>query len=138
MMLIPVIRMLATASRCVNRDAPSMAPKNSASAERCFRLARASVSSISPELRSASIDICLPGRASKREARGHFGNANRAMIDDHILDGDQNQEDYRADNVVASDHKTAEGLDHVAGRGGAGISVQQNEPRRRNVQCEPE
>ena len=60
-----VIMMLATASRCVNRDAPSIAPKNSASADSCLRRWRASVSSMSPAFKSESIDICLPGNASR-------------------------------------------------------------------------
>ncbi len=65
----------------------------------------------------------------QREARRHFRNANRAMVDDDVLNRDQNQEDHRADNVVAADHEAAERLDHVSGRRSSGISVQQNESR---------
>jgi hypothetical protein len=50
------------------------------------------------------------------------------VIDDHVLDGDQDQEDHRADDVVASHHEVAEGFDDVPGGGGAGIAVEQDQP----------
>ena len=35
------------------------------------------------------------------------------MIDNDILDGDQDQEDHRSDDVIPADHETAEGADHL-------------------------
>ena len=53
------------ASPRTNFDAPSMAPKKPLSSSRSLRRLRATVSSIRPALRSASIAICLPGMASR-------------------------------------------------------------------------
>ena len=57
----------------------------------------------------------LAGQRVQGEARRDFRNAHRAVVDDHVLDGDQHQEDHRADDVIAAHHEAAEGLDHVAG-----------------------
>jgi hypothetical protein len=63
-MLMAVMIRPAMASPRTNFEAPSMAPKkelsSSSSRRRC-----ASLSSIMPADRSASIDICLPGMASR-------------------------------------------------------------------------
>ena len=53
------------ASPRTNFDAPSIAPKKLLSSSSVLRRLRASVSSIKPVDRSASIAICLPGMASK-------------------------------------------------------------------------
>ena len=55
----------AMASPCTNFDAPSMAPKKSASRSRFLRRLRAVSASMAPEERSASTAICLPGMASR-------------------------------------------------------------------------
>ena len=60
------------------------------------------------------------------------------MVDNDILDGDQNQEDHNADDVVAADHKGAKSLDHFAGGTRSGIAIQQNQARRRDVERQPE
>src|ERR1700734_3797036 len=60
------------------------------------------------------------------------------MIDDDVLNGDENAENHRADNIIAAHHETAEGLNHVAGGGSSGISVEQNEPRGRYVERQAE
>ena len=138
MMLMPVIRMLATASRCVKREAPSMAPKNSASDDRLFP-AGACFGFVDQPGVEIGIDRHLfAGQSIQGEARGHFRDANRAMVDDDVLDRDQHQEDHRANDVVAADDETSERFDHVARGGSSGVSVQQNQARRRNVQCQPE
>ena len=54
----------AIASPFTNFDAPSIAPKKSASCAISLRRRRASPSLMRPALRSASIAICLPGIAS--------------------------------------------------------------------------
>ena len=55
----------ATASPRTNFEAPSIEPKNALSSSSSRRRRCASLSSISPALRSASIAICLPGMASR-------------------------------------------------------------------------
>jgi len=57
---IPVIRMLATASRWVNRESAVHRAVKLGLGGELFAPAFGLVSSIKPELRSASIDICLP------------------------------------------------------------------------------
>ena len=57
----------------------------------------------------------LSGQRIQRESRRDFRDADRAMVDDDILNRDQHQEDDDTDDVVAADDEVAEGLDHVAG-----------------------
>ena len=70
-MMSPAIRLMAEmripaiASPFTNFMAPSMAPWNCASFSITLRRFLASAASTSPARRSASIDICLPGRASR-------------------------------------------------------------------------
>ncbi len=72
------------------------------------------------------------------EARRDFRNADRAVIDHHVLDGDQHQEDHYADDVVAAHHESSERLDHFSRGRGSRISVQQDQARRRNIQGQAE
>ena len=65
MTLMKVMMMPAMASPRTNFEAPSMAPKKSASFCMSSRRRQASFSSIMPADRSASMAICLPGMASK-------------------------------------------------------------------------
>ncbi len=70
-MMMPPMTLIATiinpamASPRTNLLAPSMAPKKLLSSSSSRRRVRADASSISPEERSASIAICLPGIASR-------------------------------------------------------------------------
>jgi hypothetical protein len=62
------------------------------------------------------VDRHLPSRHRiEREPGGDFRNADRAVVDDDELDGDQHQEHDRADDEVAADHELAERHDDVAG-----------------------
>ena len=63
--LISKINMPAMASPLTNLEAPSMAPKKSDSWDNSARRFCAVGWSITPAFKSASIDICLPGIASK-------------------------------------------------------------------------
>ena len=63
--LIKVTTIPAMASPRTNFEAPSMAPKKSASSLTCSRRCWAWTSSIIPAFKSASIAICLPGIPSK-------------------------------------------------------------------------
>ena len=80
----------------------------------------------------------LAGQGIQSEARRDFGDAHRAVVDDDVLDRDQHQEDHRADDVVAAHHEAAERLDHLAGGDGAGVAVEQDQARRRNIQRQAE
>ena len=65
--------------------------------------------------REVGVDCHLPaGHRVQRESGGDLGDADRAMIDDDILNGDQDEEDHRADDVIATDHEAPEGSDHLA------------------------
>ena len=72
-------------------------------------------SSIRPELRSASIAICLPGIASRVNRAADLGDAAGTVGDDDELDDHQDHEDHQADDQRAADDEVAEGLDHLAG-----------------------
>ncbi len=80
----------------------------------------------------------LAGQGVQSEARGDFGNAHRSVVDDDVLNGDQHAENHRADDVVAAHHEAAESFDDMAGRGSSGISIEQNEARRRHVERQTE
>ena len=72
------------------------------------------------------------------EARRHLGDAAGALGDDDEVDHHQDEEDHRPDDVAAADHEVAERLDDVAGRTRPLGAVTQDEPRRGDVQREPE
>ena len=80
----------------------------------------------------------LAGHGVQGEPRGDFRDAHRAVVDDHVLNRDQHQEDHHADHVVAADHEIPERLDHLACRGSSRISVQQNGARGGDVQRQAE
>ena len=63
--LMKVVTRDMMASPLTNLEAPSMEPKKSASRWISLRRWRAVSSSMRPELRSASMAICLPGMASR-------------------------------------------------------------------------
>ncbi len=67
------------------------------------------------------------------KARRHFRNSNRAMVDHHVLNRDQYQEDHDTDNVVAADNEVAEGLNHLTGCPRTAISLHKDQTRRRDV-----
>ena len=65
MTLMAVMMIPAMASPRTNLEAPSMAPKNWDSCSSSLRRRLASLSSIRPDDRSASMAICLPGMESR-------------------------------------------------------------------------
>ena len=71
----------------------------------------------------------------QREARADLGDALGALGDDDEVDDHQDREDDQADREVAADQEVAEGLDHLAGRGRAGVAVDQHHARRGHVQA---
>ncbi len=80
----------------------------------------------------------LAGHGVEAEARAHFGDAARALGDDHEADDGQDDEDDDADDEVAAHDERAERLDDVAGGMGPGMAVRQDETRRRHVQRQPD
>ena len=69
----------------------------------------------------------------EREPRAHLGDALGPLCDDHELNDRENEEDHRADDVVAAHDERAEGADHLAC-----VGLEKNEARRRDVQGEAE
>ena len=67
------------------------------------------------------------------EAGAHLGDAAGAVRDDDELDDDQDQEDHEADDHVAADDEVAERGDHVAG-----VAVEQDQARDRDVDRQAE
>ncbi len=60
------------------------------------------------------------------------------MIDHHVLNGDEHQEDDRADHIIPPDYEAPKSANDLTRRGGAGISVEQNETRGGDVECQAE
>ena len=79
----------------------------------------------------------LAGHRVQAEARRHFGDAARALGDDHEIDDDQDREHDQADHEIALHDQLAEGLNDIAGSGGAFIAVAQDQAGRSQVQRQP-
>ena len=76
----------------------------------------------------------LAGHGIEGEARADFGDAPRALGDDDEVDDGQDREHDDADRVVAADDELAEGFDDRAGRVAAGVTVQQHDAGRGDVE----
>ncbi len=143
-MTMPPITLIRTTSRPAmasprtNLEAPSIAPKKPDSSSSVFRRRRASLSSIRPAERSASIAICFPGIEFEVKACGHLGDAARALRDNDEIHDHQNGEDDDADDEVAAHDELAERLDDVAGSVGTLVPARQDQPRRGEVEGEPQ
>jgi hypothetical protein len=87
--------------------------------------------SIDPERSSASIAILLARHRVEHEPSADLGDALRSFGDDYELNDRQNEEDHAAHDVVAANDKCPEGADHLTG-----VGLEQNEPRRRDVERE--
>ena len=72
------------------------------------------------------------------EARRDFGDAARALGDDDEVHDHQDREDDNSDDEIAAHHEIAERLDDVAGGGGALMAVRQDQPRRGEVERQPQ
>ena len=85
--------------------------------------------------RQVGIDRHLPaGQRVQREPRRDFRDADRAVVDDDVLNRDEHQEDDDAHDEVAADHELAEGHDDAAGGFDAVAAVEQHESRGRHVE----
>ena len=82
----------------------------------------------------AGVELGVDGHLFTRhrvqgESRGDLGNTARALGDDDEIDDDENNENDRADDVVALDEHMAEGFDDISGE-----AVEQDESRGGDVQ----
>ena len=80
----------------------------------------------------------LAGHAVQVEARRDFGDAPRTLGDDDEIDDHQDGKDDDADDEIAAHHEVAERLDDVTGGLCAFVAVGENEPRRGEVERQPQ
>ena len=80
----------------------------------------------------------LAGHGIEVKARRHFGDAAGALGDDHEVHDHQDREHDDADDEIAAHDEIAERLDDVAGGGGAFVAVGENEPRRGEIERQPQ
>ena len=80
----------------------------------------------------------LAGHGVQVEARGDFGDAAGALGDDHEVHDHQDREHDHADHEIAAHHEIAERLDDVAGGRGAFVAVREDQPRRGEVERQPQ
>ena len=80
----------------------------------------------------------LAGHGVQAEARRHFGDAARTLGDDHEVHDHQDGEDDQADDEIALHDQLAEGLDDIAGRGGAFVAMAQDQAGRGEVERQPQ
>ncbi len=78
----------------------------------------------------------LAGHRVEGEARGHLGDAPRALGDHDEVDHREDQEHHEADEHVALDHGLSEGFDDVPRRARTLGAVQEDAPRRRDVEAQ--
>jgi hypothetical protein len=72
------------------------------------------------------------------EARGHFGDPSGTLGDDDEVDDDQDRKHHQADGIVAADQEMSEGFDDLPGGAGPGMSFEQDDARRRDVERQPQ
>ena len=128
----------AMASPRTNFEAPSIAPKKALSSSSALRRVRASCL-VDQAGREVGVDRHLLARHGVEvEARRDFGDAPRALGDDHEVHDHQDREHDDADHEVAAHHEVAERLDDVAGGRGALVPARQDQARRGEVEREPQ
>ena len=91
----------------------------------------------------AGIEIGVDGHLLARhgievKARRHFGDASGALGDDHEIHDHQDREHDDADDEIAAHDEIAERLDDVAGGGRAFVAMGENEPRRGEIERQPQ
>ncbi len=80
----------------------------------------------------------LAGHRIEGEARRHLRDASRTLGDDDEVHDDQDREDDDPDHEVAAHHEVAERLDDVPRRRRALVAVAEDQPRRGEVEGEPQ
>ncbi len=76
----------------------------------------------------------LAGQGVERKPRRNFGNAPCALGNHHQVDDQQDQEHKQSDGKVAAYQESAESLDHMTGCRAAFMAVNQNDPRRCDIE----
>ena len=137
-MLTAVMMRPAMASPRTNFEAPSIEPKKALSSSSSRRRRVASFSSISAGVEIGVDRHLLAGDGIEGEAGADLGDARGALGDDHEVDGDQDHEDDGADDEVAAHDEAGEAGDDMAGGGVALGAVGQDEPRRGDVERQPQ
>ncbi len=74
------------------------------------------------------------GHRVEGKACAHLGNTAGTLGDNHEVDDHQNREHHDTDDVVATDHHFTEGLNHLARRGVAVLTVKHHHPGGSHVQ----
>lgn len=77
----------------------------------------------------SSMAAAINRQRVQSEARSDFRYAHGAVVDHHILNCNQYEENNRADDVVSANNETAEGFDHVPRGCRTGVPVEQDQPR---------
>jgi hypothetical protein len=80
----------------------------------------------------------LAGHGVQMKARRDLGDAARTLGDHHEVHDDEDREHDDADHEVAAHHELAERLDDVARGRGAFVAVRQDQPRRRQIERQPQ
>ena len=91
---------------------------------------------IAPDVEVGVDRHLLAGHRVEGEARGHLGDAPRALGDDDEVDDGEDQEDDEADEDVALDDEPSERFDDGAGRALPLAAVKENQARRRDVEAQ--
>jgi len=76
----------------------------------------------------------LSGHGIQGKSSGHLRNSSGAFGHHYKINNHQNGKDHKADSVISTDDKFAEGLDHMASRIGAGMPLQQHNPGGGHIQ----
>ena len=80
----------------------------------------------------------LPGHGVQRKACNYLRHPAGALGHDNKVDDHEDQEDDKADNVVACDDKLPKGLNHLPRGSRAGMTLYQHHSGRGNIQPEPQ
>ena len=78
----------------------------------------------------------LTGHGVEGEACAHLGNAPGTFGHNHKVDDHQNGEDHDTNDIIAADHHLAKGLNHLAGRGMAVLTVEHDHSGGSHVECQ--
>ncbi len=85
--------------------------------------------------REVGIDChLLAGNGVEREACAHFRDTRRTLCNDKEVDDDEDRENDKADDEVATHHELREAVNHMTCCQIAFIAVRENHARRRNIE----
>ena len=143
-MIMPPITLMNTistpaiASPRTNFEAPSIAPKKPLSSSSSLRRSLAVFSSISPAERSASIAICLPGMASRWKRAATSAMRPEPLVMTTKLTITRMMKTMMPMTKLPPITKLPNASMTCPGGGRALVSVRQDQPRRSEVQRQPQ